>query len=138
MFGLPQLPAEIVTKHLESMKPGAIVSSATPPERISLMFAAVQQGSFVEFLGNDIRLYPMWMLEGGIEKSADLPDIFIYHGRQDSAVPYKGAEKFEETMKVLEGRKEKIYISIQQSDHGFDNLDELTSDTPWLKGAWTS
>jgi hypothetical protein len=40
MFGLRQLPAENVTKHLESMKPGAIISSAIPPERRPLMIAA--------------------------------------------------------------------------------------------------
>lgn len=112
MFGLPQLPAEIVTKHLESMKPDAIISSATPPERKSLMIAAAQQGFFVKFLGDDIRLYPMRMLEEGIKKPADLPKIFIYHGRQDSVVPYKGTEKFEKILRGLEGGKEKIYINI--------------------------
>jgi hypothetical protein len=115
------------------MKPSAIVSSATPPERTPLMVAAAQQGLFVKFLGIDIRLYPMQMLEERIKKPADLSKIFIYHGRQDSAVQYKGTEKFEETMKGLEGGKEKIYISIQEGEHGFDNLDEFTLDTPWLK-----
>lgn len=129
----PQLPAEIVTAHLGSMKPGAIVTSATPPERRPLMMAAAQQGKFVEFLGDDIKLYPMRMLEEGVKTPADLPKIFIYHGRQDSAVPYQGTEKFEKTLKGLEGGKEKIYISIQEGEHGFDCLNELTLDTPWLK-----
>ena len=68
----------------------------------------------------------MWMLD------EDLPKISIYHGRQDSAVPYNGTEKSEETLKGLEGGKEKISISIQEGEHGFDSLDELTLDTPWL------
>lgn len=97
------------------------------------MVAAAQQGLFVKFLGDDIRLYPMRMLEEGIKKPADLPKIFIYHGKQDSAVPYKGTEKFEETLQGLEVGKEKIYISIQEGEHGFDSSDELTLDTPWLK-----
>ena len=75
----------------------------------------------------------MQMLEERIKNRADLLKIFIYHGRQDSAVPYKGTEKFEETLKGLKGGKEKIYISIQEGEHGFDNLDELSLDTPWLK-----
>lgn len=87
MFGLSQLPAEIVTKHNESMKPGAIVSSAAPPERTPLMVAAAQQGLFVKFLGDDVRLYPMRLLEEGIKNSVDLPKFFTYHDRQDSAVP---------------------------------------------------
>jgi hypothetical protein len=96
------------------------------------MVAAAQQRLFVKFLGNDVKLYPMWMLEEGTKIPADLPKIFIYHGRQDSAIPYKGTEKFEETLKGLEWGKEKIYISIQEGDHWFDNLD-LTMDTQWLK-----
>jgi hypothetical protein len=99
-----------------------------------LMVAAAKQGLFVKFLEHDIRLYPMRMLEEDVKKPADLPEIFIYHDRQDSAVPYKGTERSEETMKGLEGGKEKIYISIQEGDHGFHNLDEPTLDTPWLKG----
>jgi len=63
MLGQPQLPAEIATNHIASMKPGTIVSSATPPKGLPLIIAASQRGKFVEFLGPDIKLYPMRMLE---------------------------------------------------------------------------
>jgi hypothetical protein len=39
----------------------------------------------------------------------DTKKILVYG---DSAVPYKGTENFEETLKGLEGGKERIYISI--------------------------
>jgi hypothetical protein len=62
-----------------------------------------------------------------------LPKVFPYPGKQDSIVPTRGKEKFVKTLQALSEGKEKVFMSFQDGEHGFDSSDQLTLDTPWLK-----
>ena len=130
---MPQLPSSIMDVHLASLTPSSIVSAADPPQRMDLMLVATQQGQFRQFLGSHVTLYPMRMLEEGLVSPKDLPPTFILHGRQDSAVPVEGTEKFVRALEARDGGMGKVLVSVVDGDHGFDNADEVTRETDWMR-----
>lgn len=77
-------------------------------------------------LGTHESLFPMNM----INVAKAFPPLFIYHGRQDAAVPSEGTEKFVEKLNyVLPGAK--VLLKIEDGNHGFDSGVEV--ETPWMK-----
>lgn len=138
ILGAPQVPSAVLETHIAGMEKGKIVTSVFPPGRMDLCLVAVQQGKFLELLGDMPELYPFDVLDK-VEKK-DVPYMSIFHGKQDSAVPVEGSEKFlEKAEKVLGAGKVDLYIG--EGEHGFDK--EVTTATPWLKevlrkvdGAW--
>lgn len=122
------LPPSLVDEHIAKIAPGAVVADAAPfPERNGLAIAIVQTGRYLEMLGGDARLQPFKNLEAF---RGDLPFIFTYHGRQDSAVPAEGTERWEELLRKV--RKDgKWKVSYADGEHGLDA--DATLETPWLK-----
>jgi acetyl esterase/lipase len=126
IMGSPTLPSEIVDEHLAAMKPGQMVLNSIPPNRIPLGLASVQHGRLTGFIGTDDKLFPMRRLE----KVMELPFVFVYHGKNDSAVPVEGTISFAEEVEKKFG-KDNIILKLEPGDHGFDG--EATLQTPWLK-----
>lgn len=124
-FNAPLLPRSLLTSHLQSLAPGSTISAADPPERIDLLFSIGQQARWVEFLGTEEKLYPMQE----IEKRDEFPPVFIFHGKDDSAVPAVGTERFVDVYKRRFGA-EKILCRIEEGDHGFDKPSKLEDE--WL------
>ena len=101
-FNSPLVPATVVTSHLETItKGGSVVSAADPPERIGLAFGTGHVGRWREFLGEEEELYPMDVLERRAREGAefDFPPLFIFHGKEDTAIPVEGTERFVEVLK---------------------------------------
>lgn len=127
MEGFPMYPAEMVYKHIASLKGGEVVSTATPPVRLDLAFSSIQQGKYVELLGSDSLLFPMERLE----TVKELPRMFILHGKDDSAVPYQSSEAFVEKLKTMHPEAKVLYTVVPGQKHGIDAA--ATLETPWLK-----
>lgn len=124
-FNAPLLPRSLLTSHLQSLAPGSTISAADPPERIDLLLSIGQQARWAEFLGTEEKLYPMQE----IEKRDEFPPVFIFHGKDDSAVPAVGTERFVDVYKRRFGA-EKILCRIEEGDHGFDKPSKLEDE--WL------
>ena len=124
--GVPMAPSLVLDNHLKSMRPGHIITSAEPPDRMDLCLISLQQGRLGEFFGTDERLLPLKRLD----KAVYIPYIFILHGRDDSAVPIDGSYKFVEKMRERFW-DDKILLHVEPGDHGFDVMTAL--ETPWLK-----
>jgi acetyl esterase/lipase len=125
-LGVPMLPAEVLESHLRDMKEGDVVSEVEPPERFQLAVGMVQQGRWMEFLGEGAGLFPMKV----IEEVQEVPFMFLFHGSDDSAVPVEGTEKFAEKAKVRFG-EEKVLLYTGPGEHGFDG--EVGVETPWME-----
>jgi acetyl esterase/lipase len=129
-FNAPPMPSSILANHLKSLKSGeSIVTEADPPSRIDLMFSIGQQARWREFMGDDDRIYPMRMVQKKV--ASELPPLFIYHGRDDAALPVEGSEIFVEELRKAGVRDERVVFKVQPGDHGFCNQAEL--EEAWLK-----
>ncbi|KAK9374658.1 Alpha/Beta hydrolase protein [Lipomyces chichibuensis] len=127
IFGGPMLPPNIIDEHITKCTPNQIVSSADPPDRGELAFAIVQQGRFMEFFGNGPpALFPMEQLE----HLQLVPPLFIFHGRDDTAVPFEESKAFVAKLKTRIPES-KVYFSLEPGEHAFDST--ATLETPWLK-----
>jgi len=128
IFGLPQQPKDLVEKHIVSIKPETIVAAdpSDPLSRIGLAFAVVQQGRYLELLGEDQRVQPLENLKGF---KGELPFLFVFHGKQDSAVPVEGTEAFEKLLKEVRPDAEAKF-AYEDGEHGFDGACSL--ETSWL------
>lgn len=125
-MGRPMMPPSFLDQHLAAMKPGEVISAVSPPARADLALATVQYGRYPEMLGDERSVYPMEILES-VES---FPPLFIYHGREDSAVEVQQTEVFVGKLKEVlpEGR---VLVKYEHGDHGFDAPARL--ETPWLK-----
>jgi len=128
-FGSPQLPRSILDSHIASMEAGKIVSGAFPPARLALALSALQSGSLTGLIGTDDTLYPARIISkmSGAEK---MPFLFIFSGKQDSAVPWEHTERFAKLWESKFG-KENVYARFETGDHGFDG--EVSVETPWMR-----
>lgn len=126
LFGMPMLPNELVDTHIATTAPGAVVSSATPPFRVDLACAIIQNGRLIEFLGSDEALLPVEV----VCKVDSMPPLLILHGKEDAAVPVVGSERFVEAFKKKHPSTP-VKLSLHSGDHGFDG--EATLETEWLK-----
>ncbi|KAJ5495085.1 hypothetical protein N7539_000201 [Penicillium diatomitis] len=133
MYGTTLLPYEPVEEHLRNLPDGAIVSNdkdldkGLGSSRSEMALRIVQNGRFLDFLGTDSNLFPL----ENISRATTMPPfVWIYHGRQDSAVPYYGSERF-----VEELRRHKPDVKVRfeghDGDHGFDA--GLTISEGWMK-----
>ncbi|KAK9489606.1 Alpha/Beta hydrolase protein [Lipomyces doorenjongii] len=138
ILGTPQFPDNTVTDHVAKIEPGAVITSATPPDRIPLMFAILQQGKFLELLQRGAtseadrkKLLPLKKIENNEDK---LPPggLFINHGTQDSVVPADGSEKFVRGIRdSMQGSAGNVTLSLQAGEHGHDA--EANLDDEWLR-----
>ncbi|KAF2659541.1 alpha/beta-hydrolase [Lophiostoma macrostomum CBS 122681] len=129
-MGQPVPGPEKIEQHLATMKPGVVVSSASPSDipitRMMLGTALAGQGRWKEFFGDAPDLLPMT----AVDEVNSLPPILILHGEQDSAVNVDDSRAFAEKAKG----KGEVNLVVRPGDHGFDvELNE--DDEPWLKDA---
>ncbi|KAE9372865.1 alpha/beta-hydrolase [Stipitochalara longipes BDJ] len=111
MVGFPMQPADMVEKHITSLKGEEVVLTASPPVRLDLAFASIQQGKYVELLGSDASLFPMERLD----TVKDIPRL----------------EAFVERLKATHPDVKVLYTVVDGEEHGIDAKASL--DTPWLK-----
>jgi acetyl esterase/lipase len=133
LTGAIMVDASVIDRHLKAMKEGEVVSKNVAQERLDLATAIIQQGRFVEFLGEEEELFPLERVvalgenEGG---GTVLPRLWIYHGRQDTGVPASGSVKFVEVARNLWG--EELRFNLPDGEHGLDKDCEI-ENTAWLR-----
>lgn len=140
IIGVPNLSNDIIEKHLAALRDSrfspSIVTAADPPERLRLAFSIFQNGRLFEFLrpgdgDGDPRFFPMDRVKHlAVVGRLELPPLFLFHGKQDSAVPAEGTTKFASLLQGL-GHKGDVKVYVQDGDHGFDY--NATVETGWLK-----
>ncbi|KUJ17425.1 alpha/beta-hydrolase [Mollisia scopiformis] len=132
-FGTPQLPRKILDDHIAAIKPGSIVTKATPPARLPLGMVALQQGLFGELIGSDesLRLEKVLVKKSAGEK---MPYLYIFHGKGDSAVPCEQSEQFLKEWKAKFGEDSAIG-EFQEGEHGFDGESSLEDE--WMQRGLT-
>lgn len=121
-------PASVIEDHIKNMKPGSIISNASPLDRGQLTMTIVQQGQFAKFLGSEPVLYP----EERVATGATLPSTFVYHGTTDSVVPFEGTEKFVHLLKEKNAVKGELHFEITDGEHGFDGEQTLSDADSWI------
>lgn len=131
MLGMQTPSREWLDEKIAALvKPGAIVSSAHPDatERSGLSMAMNAYGRFIEFFGEEKRLWPIT----AVESVKFLPPTTIFHATSDSAVKFQDSVDFvEKTRSVVPGVDIRLAYG-KEGDHGFDNA--LKEDEePWLK-----
>lgn len=135
---VPNRPNSIIDEHVRTLK--ACQSHCESPERLILAFSIVQNGRFLEFFDGGksevatTNLFPLERLDDrydadGESGGLNLPEMFIFHGEQDSAVPIESSHAFVGKMKA-QRPSAKVTFYSQDGDHGFDTF--ATLETPWL------
>ena len=125
ILGHSPVPSEVVDEHLQSIRPGQIVSTANPPARWELAVSLVQNGRYLEFFGTEPDLFPLERLD----QVRGMPPFFIFHGNEDSAIPVDGSKKFAAALKTAHPETE-VKLETQPGNHGFDTM--ATLETKWL------
>ena len=121
---LPPGSISLVDQHLAhvgSKKPSSDMTLA----RFPLITALIREGRFLEFFGNDTKLFPFKRLEAGVK----LPPLFILHGSDDTIVPVEGSKAFVKLL-LEKDPEAKIVLTIQPGDHGVSS--GFTIKHPWL------
>ncbi|KKA18704.1 hypothetical protein T310_7345 [Rasamsonia emersonii CBS 393.64] len=132
----------MVDQYVYSIKPGTVVSSASPPKRMDLFGAVIQEGKFQELYKRGSEDSPhrnrLFLLRRLEAPGAKLPrgGIVIMHGTEDDLVPPRGSEKFiakaRELLKDQQG-SDRLVLTMQPGNHGFDANAKLTDR--WLSNA---
>lgn len=126
-INMPSPPASIVDEHLKTVKPHVVVSSCSPPERMGLSYALSAFGRYLEFFGNDKKMWPLYL----VEEKQWLPPTWIHHGDKDTAVSIEDSRAFVAKCEAIEGVQVRLKV-LESEDHGFDT--QIKEDeTAWLK-----
>jgi dipeptidyl aminopeptidase/acylaminoacyl peptidase len=124
---LPSQPESLVDQHMKAVKPGAVVSSSIPPERMNLSYVLSTYGRYLEFFGKDKMMWPLYL----VEEKKWLPPTWIHHGDMDMAVSIEDSKAFVRKCERIEGVEIKLEVRPGE-DHGFDTQAK-EDDEPWLK-----
>ncbi|KAF4632861.1 hypothetical protein G7Y89_g5253 [Cudoniella acicularis] len=130
IMGAPTIPPIVLEEYLTNLQPGKIATSAHPPERMQIALCMRQQGITGKFYGSNESSYPMKV----VQKAHHIPFLFLFHGKNDIAVPAEGSIQFAEFVKERFGSSN-IDLRTEAGDHGFDMT--ATLETPWLKDGLT-
>lgn len=123
---LPSPPASLVDDYMERVKPGVVVSSCTPPERMDLSYVLSTYGRYLDFFGQDKMMWPLYL----IEEKKWLPPTWIHHGDVDTAVSVEDSRAFVRKCEEL-GLEVRLEI-LKGMDHGFDTQAK-EDEEPWLQ-----
>lgn len=132
------LPASLMADYVAQLQPGAIVTSAFPPDRFDLALGATRHGQITALYERDVEgmdravRYPFEKLERA-DTRIPVGGIAMLHGLQDDVVPVEGCERFAvKAREAMKGRPggNKIVFSAREGGHGFDGLSRL--EEPWL------
>ncbi|KAJ5177079.1 uncharacterized protein N7482_002956 [Penicillium canariense] len=133
IFGAPNLPYDIVEKHLSELPDGAVVTADEGLEkggdrnRITLALSIVQNGKFLDFLGKEAAVFPV----ENISRAKRMPPfLWLFHGRQDSAVPLYGSELFISELRAKQPEMD-IRFETLDGEHGFDT--DATIQDGWMR-----
>lgn len=127
-FGVPSPGPEVVDQHISSMKPGTFVSSAPPPARMLLSYPLGAYNRYLEFFGDDEKLWPINL----IEDRTYMPPTWIIHGDADSAVSIQDSEAFlQKWNNHVEGNECRLEVR-KGMEHGFD-IACKEDEEEWLK-----
>ncbi|KAF2108597.1 Alpha/Beta hydrolase protein [Lophiotrema nucula] len=126
-MGLSIGSKEELDEILAAIKPGTVVSGATPPARGFLTTMMQAHGRWDEYFGTGKELMP----DTRVEDAKFLAPTYIIHPEDDSVVPVKWTHAFvEKAKKALPDAK--IKLVSPPGEHGFD-IDMYEEDQPWLK-----
>ncbi|KAH7356325.1 Alpha/Beta hydrolase protein [Pyrenochaeta sp. MPI-SDFR-AT-0127] len=130
-------PSSMIDEHVASIKPGTVFSAATPPARMLLSYAFSAYGRYLEFFGDDKKLWPVNL----IEDKDYLPPTWIVHGEADTAVSVEDSKVFAEKCKELDGVEVRLVVRPGE-EHGFDiglkedETEWLKEGLSWIQGIW--
>ncbi|KAF1840250.1 alpha/beta-hydrolase [Cucurbitaria berberidis CBS 394.84] len=127
----PSPSPTIVDDHISTITPGTVFSSAMPPVRMPLSEALSVQGRYLEFFGDNKKLWPLYL----VEEKKYLPPTWIVHGDADTAVSIEDSKAFAVKCKNLEGVEVRLEVRSGQ-DHGFD-IALKEDEEEWLKEGLT-
>ncbi|KAF2012014.1 alpha/beta-hydrolase [Aaosphaeria arxii CBS 175.79] len=123
---------EVIDEYLKSLEPGAVVTSAFPPEKMPIVHALSIHDKYRQYFG--LENEALWPINA-IEKAKKFPPTFIFHGTKDTAVSVNDIRAFVKKAKEFldQGEAEKIKLQeVEGENHGFDgNLRE--EEVPWLR-----
>ncbi|KAF2029909.1 alpha/beta-hydrolase [Setomelanomma holmii] len=129
---------EIIDEHMSSVTPDTVISSATPPARMRLSYAMSVFNRYLEFFGDDKKLWPMYL----IEDKDWAPPTWIIHGDADTAVSIEDSREFVEKWKAR-GMGNEARLDVREGmEHGFDigmreNEEKWLRDgLGWVEGKW--
>ncbi|KAF2631498.1 alpha/beta-hydrolase [Macroventuria anomochaeta] len=120
-------PASLVDEHMKSVRPGVVVSSCVPPERMNLSYVLSAYGRYLEFFGGDKMMWPLYL----IEEKKWLPPTWIHHGDVDTAVSIEDSKAFVAKCEAIAGLEVRLEV-LEGKDHGFDTQAK-EDEEPWLK-----
>jgi acetyl esterase/lipase len=115
----------VLDNHIRAIKPGKIVTSVFPPERLELGSLLTQQSRIIEFFGVHKSLLQ-------IKSVQKVPYLLILHKDVDRVIPVQRSIRFKEEAERL-GIKDVTLRIKRGGEHGFDK--EATLETPWLAEA---
>lgn len=133
VIGAPMTGEGVLERHMEAVRQGQIpkvVSEGLPPARTEVMLHIVQHGRYVEVLGEESVCYPMENLKR-VQKGGLVP-VWLFHGKQDSAVPWEGSVAFVEGVKELHPEAA-VKLTLEDGEHGLDSGEGVSAETPWIK-----
>lgn len=133
--GVPNFPDQLVEDFITSKLDASSITEADPPARLDLALATVQNGRFLEFIGDEAELFPLERIKNKELSSRPvgeniLPPFYILHGKNDTAVPLEGTLKLLEYLREVD-RNAKMHVAIRPGDHGFDAAADIRED--WMK-----
>jgi acetyl esterase/lipase len=138
VFDMPTPGPEIIEQHMSKIKPGTVLSSATPPARMDLSYALSAYERYVHYFGADKKLWPV----NAIEDAKSMPPTWIIHGGADTAVDVKDSQEFVAKWTKHEVAGEVKLSVLPGQEHGFDiamKEDEekwLREGLEWVEGRW--
>jgi acetyl esterase/lipase len=133
----PQFPEHVLNDYLAGLTGKEVVPCDASLARFPIAASVIQQGRLLDFFGQDRGLLPLEQFEDNAVPK-NLPPIWVLHGRQDSAVPIEGTEKLVKALRAFGEDGERLHVSIEDGEHGFDNHaagtgEAATLETPWVK-----
>ena len=128
-----QSPYSIIEDHLKTLTPTTVFSSDGDPDKVTvttrmpLALSIVKNGKFIDFLGREPELYPIDLLP----RAKKLPPfIWLFHGKQDSAVPFEQSEYFLEHLKKYTPHTT-VRFDARDGEHGLGGDEGLSEE--WIR-----
>lgn len=128
-----QIPSSIIDDHLKTLKPTTVFSSDGDPDKVTvatrmpLALSIVKNGKFIDFLGREPELYPIDLLPDAKKLP---PFIWLFHGKQDSAVPFEQSEYFLEHLEK-HATHTTVRFDARDGEHGLGGEERLSEE--WIR-----
>lgn len=129
-FGMKAPGPEYIDQYMASVKPGTVLSSSVPYERVPLANALTAYGRWLEFYGKEPELLPIT----SVERVKAFPPALIIHGEQDTAVSVEDSRAFVRKVESVLGKEaaRDVKLITSEGEHGFD-VESLEDGVPGLK-----